>query len=68
MSETMYTTGEAARILGVHPKTVYKWCINGRIAAHRTSPIGEWRITRTTLVEYARQNGIPLQEPNSDDK
>ena len=65
MTGILYTTGEAARLLGVHTKTMYRWCRNGQITAHRTSPIGNWRITRTALVEYARQNGIPLQEETS---
>lgn len=62
MPQTMYTTGEAAKLLGVHTKTMYRWCRDGQITAHKTSPFGNWRITRSTVVEYARQNGIPLQE------
>ena len=68
MSETTYTTGEAGNLLGVQAQTVRKWCERGKIAAHRTSsPIGHWRITRSALVEYARQNGIPLQEVESNE-
>ncbi|MFZ1756904.1 MAG: helix-turn-helix domain-containing protein [Caldilineaceae bacterium] len=63
MPETMYTTGEAAKLLGVHTTTMYRWCVNGQITAHKTSPIGNWRITRKALVEYAEENNIPLQEP-----
>ncbi len=59
---TTYTTGEAADILGVHKNAVLKWCKKGSITAYRTSPIGHWRITKKTLEEYARQNGIPLRE------
>lgn len=62
MPETLYTTGEAAKLLGVHTKTMYRWCRDGQITAHKTSPIGNWRITRTALVEYAQANRIPLQE------
>lgn len=60
---TVYTTGEAAKILGVYVHTVLKWCRQGKIAAYTTSqPSGHWRITRTALVEYAQKNGIPLRE------
>lgn len=62
MPEQMYTTGEAAKLLGVNVKTAYRLCVAGQIIAHKTSPNGQWRITRSALVEYARQNGIPLQE------
>lgn len=59
---TVYTTGEAAKLLGVHKKTVQHWCNQGSITAYRTSPIGHWRIIRADLVEYAHKNGIPLRE------
>ncbi len=63
---TVYTTGEAGNLLGVQAQTVRKWCEQGKIEAYTTSqPLGHWRITRTALVRYARQNGIPLQEENS---
>lgn len=68
MSEATYSTGEAANLLGVHTKTVLKWCKQGKIVAYTTStPLGHWRITRTALAEYARQNGIPLQALNSNE-
>jgi len=65
MPKTLYTTGQAAKLLGVHRKTVYFWCMKGTIDAYRTSPDGEWRITRETLEEYARRNGIPIDEGKS---
>ena len=57
-----YTTGQAAKLLGVARKTVYLWCEKGIIGAYRTSPTGEWRIARENLVKYAEENGIPLHE------
>ena len=65
MPEKMYTTGEAAKLLGVNVKTVLRLCISGDITAHRISSHGQWRITRTVLVEYARRHGIPLQEDSN---
>jgi excisionase family DNA binding protein len=62
MPKTLYTTGQAAKLLGVYRKTVYLWCVKGTIDAYRTSPGGEWRITRDTLEKYAESNGIPLEE------
>lgn len=61
MHETKhYTTGEAAKRLGVHTSTVYRWCAAGHLRAHRTSQIGKWRITEESLAEYASLNSIPL--------
>lgn len=68
MPDTTYTTGKAAELLGVHKNAVLKWCKKSMITAHRTStPLGHWRITRTALIEYAKQNGIPLQEESSNE-
>ena len=64
MPDKLYTTGEAAKLLGVHKSAVLKWCNRGMITAHRTSPKGHWRISKSSVEEYAKQNGIPLQ-PNS---
>jgi excisionase family DNA binding protein len=64
MPDEVYTTGQAAKLLGVHLNTVLKWCRLGRITAYRTSPIGHWRITRKTLEEYAQANNIPLKTSN----
>lgn len=63
----VYTTGEAANLLGVHKMTVLKWCQQGKLDAYRTStPLGHWRITRTAIEVYAQQNGIPLQEVSNE--
>lgn len=69
MSEPTYSTGEVAKFLSVHIKTVLKWCKQGKIDAYTTStPLGHWRITRTALVNYARQNGIPLDLNTASDE
>ena len=62
MPRPHYTTSEVAKILRVHRRTVYLWCVKGTISAYKTSPDGEWRITRETLLKYAEENGIPLHE------
>ncbi len=58
----IYSTGQAAKLLNVSRKTVYLWCMKSAIDAYRTSPDGEWRITREKLEEYAKENGIPIDE------
>lgn len=66
MQQTTYTTGEVGELLGVQAQTVRKWCEKGKIEAYQTShPKGHWRITRTALIEYAHENGIPLSLDSS---
>jgi len=68
MPDKVYTTGQAARLLGVEDQTVRKWCRLGKIDAYTTSsPGGHWRITRAVLVEYAHKNGKTLPEEGSND-
>lgn len=46
-----------ARRLGVHPATVTRWCVSGRIAAWRT-PGGRWRIKLATARELLHAAGV----------
>jgi excisionase family DNA binding protein len=55
--EVYISTGEAARILGVSPKTVARWAKNGRLphivtlGGHRRLPLGAiHEIARRTTV------------------
>lgn len=32
MEEGFYTVEQAAQMLGVHPRTVYRWCRTGKLA------------------------------------
>lgn len=43
-----YGTNEAARVLGVSPVTVWRWCRLGKIKAWRT-PGGHYRIPREEI-------------------
>ena len=46
--KAFYTTFEAAKILGVNPLTVWRWCKGGKIKAWRT-PGGHYRIPKQEL-------------------
>lgn len=50
---------EAARILGVGPRTVHRWVDAGSLPAHRTLG-GHRRIRRDDLFAFAAERGIPL--------
>jgi excisionase family DNA binding protein len=58
-NRTCYTTGEAARILDVAPRTVCKWCAAGRIACHRLPGSTDRRIEPAALRAFATTNGFP---------
>ncbi|UCC83379.1 MAG: helix-turn-helix domain-containing protein [Gemmatimonadota bacterium] len=45
-------TKEAGRLLGLAPKTVERLCRQRELTARKTSPNGEWRISRAALQEY----------------
>lgn len=48
--KTMLTTGEVARIFGVQPSTIRRWCEQGKIKAHRTGPRGTCRFKREDVA------------------
>jgi excisionase family DNA binding protein len=54
---TMFAPGDVARLLGVNPKTVTRWCVEGRLTAFRT-PGGHRRIPVDALVGFLREMGV----------
>lgn len=52
--DRLMTTLEAGRVLGVAPKTVAKWAVEGRfVGATKTSEGGEWRLPSRSVYELA---------------
>jgi len=49
-----YGTVEVARILGVAPLTVWRWCKEGKIKAGKT-PGGQFRIPREEVERLLKQ-------------
>lgn len=54
MEKKWYGTYEVARLLGVHPGTVWHWCKKGRVKAGRT-PGGHYRIPREEVERLIRE-------------
>ena len=54
-----FSTSEVARYCHVTPDTIRKWAEAGRIAVFKT-PGGHRRIRRSDLIQFLRDNGIPL--------
>ena len=60
-SKQSFSTSEVARFCHVTPDTVRKWAEAGRIPVFKT-PGGHRRIRRDDLVQFLRENGIPMGE------
>ena len=61
--ETMYTTVEAARIVGVTPRTIQLWADAGVLSARKT-PGGHRRISASVLKAFVNQ----LEEKESNEE
>ena len=61
--ETMYTTVEAARIIGVTPRTIQLWADAGVLSARKT-PGGHRRISASVLKAFVEQ----LEEKESNEE
>lgn len=63
------TVRDAARLLGVAEKTVYRWIEERDLPAHRVH--GQFRLNRSELLEWATTHGVRVsaelfQEPEED--
>jgi excisionase family DNA binding protein len=56
--KTMLTTRDVARIFGVHPSTIRRWCERGKIRAFRTGPRGTWMFKREDVAVAYLDRGI----------
>ncbi|MCB9495497.1 MAG: excisionase family DNA-binding protein [Fibrobacteria bacterium] len=55
----MFTTGEAAKLLGVTAQTIVNWVDSGRLPALRFGDRSRRRIGHGTLWKFVTENGIP---------
>ncbi len=60
--QTVFTTGDVARICKVAPRTVSKWFDAGQLRGYRIPGSQDRRIPRECLIEFLRQSGMPLGE------
>jgi excisionase family DNA binding protein len=58
------TTGQVAKLTHVAPRTVTKWCNGGMLKHYRVPGRNDRRITRESLLDFSREHGIPLEEPD----
>jgi excisionase family DNA binding protein len=55
---TVLTTGEVARILGVHASTVRRWSDLGKIKSSRSGPRGARRFRREDVAVFYLDRAI----------
>jgi excisionase family DNA binding protein len=49
----LLTTGDVARIYGVHPNTIRRWCTQGKIKPYRIDPDGRRLFRREDMaIDY----------------
>lgn len=60
--KTVFTTGQAAKIAKVAPRTVSKWFDSGRLKGYRIPGSQDRRIPREHLIKFLKEHGMPLGE------
>lgn len=68
MSKTVFTTGEVAQICKVSQQTVIRCFDSGRLKGFRVPGSRFRRITREGLVQFMKDNNIPLDQLDSGKK
>ncbi len=56
----VFTTGEIAKICKVAPRTVSKWFDSGRLQGYRIPGSQDRRIPHRHLIQFLKENGMPL--------
>ncbi len=55
-----YTTGEIASFCGVNFRTVIRWIERDLMVAHRLPGRGDYRVLEQDLLDFLRQNELPV--------
>lgn len=63
-----FTTGEAAKICGVAPRTISKWCDAGQLACYLVPETNHRRIERIALAAFMVERGMPTNTIGIDGK
>jgi pyruvate/2-oxoglutarate dehydrogenase complex dihydrolipoamide acyltransferase (E2) component len=57
-----FTTGEAAKICQVAPRTISKWFDSGRLKGYREPQTNNRMIPRRDLIAFLEDNGMPVPD------
>jgi excisionase family DNA binding protein len=58
----VFTTGQAARIVKVAPRTICHWFDSGRLEGYRIPGSQDRRIPRDALIRFLKEHNMPLGE------
>lgn len=64
----VYTTGQAAKLCSVAPRTVVVWCESEGLRFYRMPGSEHRRIPRPWLVTFLEDNGMPTLEEMAADE
>ena len=56
----VYTTGQAAKLLQVAPRTVGKWFDSGRLKGYVIPGSQDRRIPQDSLIKFLEDHGMPI--------
>lgn len=54
------SVGQAARLVGLSPRTVRKWLDTGLISGYRVPGSKHRRVERKVLLKFAEEYGVPI--------
>jgi two-component system response regulator RpaA len=57
--QSIFTTGQVAKLCQVAPRTVSKWFDSGRLRGYRIPGSQDRRIPRPQLIEFLAENAMP---------
>jgi excisionase family DNA binding protein len=60
LGRSIYTTGQAAKLCLVAPRTIVKWIEAGRLKCYRIPGSQDRRIRRQDLARFVAENGLPV--------
>ncbi len=63
----LLTSGDVARICGVAPRTVSKWCDSGKLKSFRIPGSLHRRIVPEDLLAFLKENGMPIRPADGED-
>jgi len=65
LDKDVLTTGEVAKICNVAPRTVSKWFDSGQIKGYRIPGSKDRRIPVSSLIQFMKDHGIPMDGAHS---
>lgn len=65
LDKDVLTTGEVAKICNVAPRTVSKWFDSGQIKGYRIPGSKDRRIPVSSLIQFMKDHGIPMDGVHS---